>query len=81
MKINIAQRLSRRPRGKSADSTPLVDSSQATVYSGISSIRPLWGKDYELLQVQVDDLYMAQDGRAYISERLGAGVWILEADF
>ena len=44
-------------------------------------IRPLWGKDYELLQVQVDDLYMAQDGRAYISERLGPGVWILEADF
>ena len=25
-------------------------------------IRPLWGRDYELLQVQVDDLYMAADG-------------------
>ena len=44
-------------------------------------IRPLWGRDYELLQVQVDDVYMAADGRAYISERLGAGVWILESDF
>ena len=44
-------------------------------------IRPLWGRDYELLQLQVDDVYMAADGRAYISERLGAGVWILEADF
>ena len=44
-------------------------------------IRPLWGRDYELLQVQVDDVYMAADGKAYISERLGAGVWILESDF
>lgn len=44
-------------------------------------IRPLWGRDYELLQIQVDDLHMASDGRAYISERLGAGVWILESDF
>ncbi len=44
-------------------------------------IRPLWRRDYELPQVQVDDVYMAADGRACISERLGAGVWILESDF
>ena len=45
------------------------------------SIHPLWGREYELLQVQVDDLYIAADSRAYISECLGTGVWIPESDF
>ncbi|MCY3825436.1 MAG: hypothetical protein OXG62_16380 [Nitrospinae bacterium] len=40
-------------------------------------IRPLWGRDYELLQVQVDDVYMATDGRACISEawERACGYW------
>ena len=37
--------------------------------------------DFHVVQVQVDDVYLAQDGRVFISERLGAGVWILEQEF
>ena len=38
-------------------------------------------KEYQVVQIQVDDVYVAPDGRVFISERLGGGVWVLEKEF
>ena len=41
----------------------------------------LAGGRFEVLQTQVDDVFVAKDELVYISDRLGAGVWILEPNF
>ncbi|MEK6708987.1 MAG: hypothetical protein AABZ64_00245 [Nitrospinota bacterium] len=39
------------------------------------------GGNVEVLQVQVDDVYVAESGLVYLSERMGDGVYILEPEF
>ncbi|MEK7872414.1 MAG: hypothetical protein AAB502_00990 [Chloroflexota bacterium] len=43
--------------------------------------KPVHIMNCEVVQSQVDDVYVATDGRVFLSERLGDGVWILEKEF
>ena len=36
---------------------------------------------YEMLQTQIDDVFVAKNELVYITERMGAGIYILEPDF